>query len=60
MINLYIYREKNEAADKNIPRFSNNKKMLFDMVKGTNSSPIFQESRAKNVCFYCKSISYKC
>lgn len=47
---MYIYKSKNEAANKNPPRFLN-QKMIFDMVKSTNSSPIFKKSGAKNV-FY--------
>jgi hypothetical protein len=47
---MYFYKSKNEAANKNPPRFLN-QKMIFDMVKSTNSSPIFKKSGAKNV-FY--------
>jgi hypothetical protein len=47
---MYFYKNKNEDAINNIPRFLN-QKMIFDMVKSTNSSPIFKKSGAKNV-FY--------
>jgi hypothetical protein len=45
---MYIYKNKNEAVINNPPRFLN-QKMIFDMVKSTNSSPIFKKSGAKNV-----------
>jgi len=45
---MYIYKNKNEAANNNLPRFLN-QKMIFDMLKSTNSSPIFKKSGAKNV-----------
>lgn len=47
---MYIYKNKNEAANNKPPRFLN-QKMIFDMLKSTNSSPIFKKSGAKNV-FY--------
>jgi len=45
---MYIYKNKNEAANNNSPRFLN-QKMIFDMLKSTKSSPIFKKSGAKNV-----------
>jgi hypothetical protein len=50
MFNVYFYKNKNEAANKNPPRFLN-QKMIFDMVKSTNSSPIFKKNGAKNVLY---------
>jgi len=52
---MYFYKNKNEAAHKNPPRFLN-QKMIFDMVKSTNSSPIFKESGAKNVFYTVNQI----
>jgi hypothetical protein len=51
MINTYIYIRKKRGGHQQPTSFSNNKKKLFDMVKVTNSSPIFKQSRAKNVFF---------
>jgi hypothetical protein len=50
IINVYIYIRKTRQFIANYLVNKKQIKKIFDMVKVTKSSPIFKQSRAKNVC----------
>jgi hypothetical protein len=60
MNNVYFSANKNGIDTLPSTPFIIKPKKVFDMVKVTKSSPVFQRNGVKKVCLDCISVSYKC